>query len=145
MSPLPRIFLETSALKFASERILRGYRVPKVVRWGDTDVKIPMARWYEEYPNLRLGWRHWRQVLEISCLPSLAWMAGRGRIELLCTDEVALELRGLPKIDDPRGLFYGAPITWVNAPAYTTGSGLLERLVQPRPNAARTPASGSSS
>lgn len=129
MLPCPRIFLETSALKFASERILRRYRVPKVVRWGNTDVTIPMARWYEEYPNQRLGRRQWRQILEISCLPSLAWMARRGRVELLCTTDVTIELRGLPKTDDPRGLFYGAPITWVKAPAYTVGTGLLDRLL----------------
>jgi len=133
MSRPPRIFLETNALKFASERILRGYRIPKVVRWGSAAIMIPMVRWYEEYPNLRLDRRQWRLILEISCLPSIAWMARKGRVELLCTDEVVTELRGLPKTDDPRGLFYGAPITWVKAPAYTTGSGLLERLLQPRP------------
>jgi hypothetical protein len=132
MSRPPRIFLETNALKFASERILRAYRVPKVVRWGTAAVTIPMVRWYEEYPNHRLGRRQWRLILEISCLPSIAWMARRGRVELLCTDEVRTELQGLPKTDDPRGLFYGAPITWVKAPAYTTGSGLLEQLVRPR-------------
>jgi hypothetical protein len=125
MSARPRIFLDTSALQFASERILRGYRVPKIVRWGSIDVTIMMARWYEEYPNHRLARRQWRLILEISCLRSLAWMARRGRVELLCTDEVAIELQGLPKIDDPRGLFYGAPITWVKAPAYTVGSGLF--------------------
>lgn len=132
MSPPPRIFLETNALKLASERILRAYRVPKVVQWGSAAVTIPMVRWYEEYPNHRLGRRQWRLILEISCLPSIAWMARQGRVELLCTEEVVTELRGLPKTDDPRGLFYGAPITRVKAPAYATGSGLLERLVYPR-------------
>jgi hypothetical protein len=132
MSRPPRIFLETNALKFASERILRAYRIRKVVRWGSAAVTIPMVRWYEEYPNHRLDRRQWRLILEISCLPSIAWMARQGRVELLCTEEVVIELRGLPKTDDPRGLFYGAPITWVKAPAYTTGNGLLERLVQPR-------------
>jgi hypothetical protein len=129
MSSHPRIFLETSALKFASERILCGYRVSKVIRWGNADVTIPMARWYEDYPNHRLGWRQWRQILEISCLPSLAWMARQGRVELLSTNEVVLELRGLPKTGDPRGLFYGAPITWVKSPAYTVGTGLFDPRV----------------
>jgi len=132
MSRPPRIFLETNALKFASERILRAYRVPKVVRWGSAAVTIPMVRWYEEYPRPRLSRSQWPLIREISCLPSIAWMARQGHVELLCTEEVKIELRGLPKTHDPRGLFYGAPITWVKAPAYTTGSGLLERLVWPR-------------
>jgi hypothetical protein len=132
MSRPPRIFLETSALKFASERILRAYRIPKVVRWGSAAVTIPMVRWYEDYPNHRLDRRQWRLIVEIGCLPSLAWMARQGRVELLCTEEVVTELRGLPKTDDPRGLFYGAPITRVKPPAYTTGSGQLGQLFQPR-------------
>src|SRR6476469_8574122 len=132
MSRPPRVFLETNALKFASERILRAYRVPKVVWWGSAAVTIPMVRWYEEYPRPRLSRSQWPLIREISCLPSIAWMARQGHVELLCTEEVKIELRGLPKTHDPRGLFYGAPITWVKAPAYTTGSGLLERLVWPR-------------
>jgi hypothetical protein len=132
MSRPPRIFLETNALKFASERVLRAYRVPKVVRWGSATVTIPMVRWYEKYRRPRLERSQWRLIREISCLPSIAWMAGQGRVELLCTEEVRTELRGLPDTDDPRGLFYGAPITSVKVPAYTSGSGLLERLVLPR-------------
>jgi hypothetical protein len=117
MSP-PKVFLETTPLKFASERVIRSYRIQRKVRWGHTELVVPLQRWYEEFPiEERLGWRrHWRQRLEIQCLPIVAWLAKEGRLTLLSTRAVELELSGLPRIDDLTGLFYGAPITWVQAP-----------------------------
>jgi len=107
------IFLDTSALKYAADRLIRGYRVPKTVAWGDAAVTIPMGRWYEVYPNDKL---HWRQRWETTLLPFVAWLAVNGRVRLLYNTEVKVEFWGLPRTDDPRGQFYGAPIERVKAP-----------------------------
>jgi hypothetical protein len=108
MSTPPRVFLETSALKYASERVLRAYRIAKLIRWGRADVAIPMLRCYAEYPNEALGWTRRHQWLQAMALPILAWLAREGRVDLLCTEAVRIELSGLPRTDNPRGLFYGA-------------------------------------
>ncbi len=113
MPAKPRIFLDTSALKFAAERLIRGYSVRRTLRWGDAEITASLVRWREVYQNEKLRWRQW---WETTCLPFVAWLASHDRIELLCHTEVRVEFWGLPKTDDPRGLFYAAPITWVEAP-----------------------------
>jgi hypothetical protein len=137
MPKTPKIFLETNALKFASERVLRWYSKPGMVRWGDSHLAVRLVRCYEEYPNEQRGLRdHWRLRLDALMLRHIAWLALEHRVELLSTREVETELHTLPKTDDPRGLFYGAPITWVRAPAWQQSA---EWLLDPTGRRRRTP------
>lgn len=109
----PKVFLDTNALKYAAARLIRASRYPKIFKWGDTEATIPVTRWYEDYPNEKLPWR---QRLETVVLPFFAWLAANDRLHLLGNTEVNIEFWRLPKTDDPRGLFYGAPIDWVETP-----------------------------
>jgi len=72
-----------------------------------------LMRWAQEYPNERLH-RSFRR--QLSLLPLIAHLARRDRIRLLSHPEVRWEFAGLPPSEDPRGIFYGAPITMVKYP-----------------------------
>lgn len=109
----PTVFLDTTALKFAAERIIRGRQRPVTTRWGDQTLTFNVTQFVEHFPNayarpeLQKEQRH---------LPLLAHLARKGRIRLVTHFEVYEEFWGLPKTDDSRGVFYGAPIERVNGP-----------------------------
>jgi len=104
---LPIIFLDTSALKFASERLIRGRVVPATAKWGGHEVRINVTQFVERYPNSKVDVK---LAAEIRKLPFIAHLARVGRIRLTTHFETLWEFFGLPKTDDPRGRFYGAPI-----------------------------------
>lgn len=102
-----RAFLDTNILKYATdERLVYVPRVRKVI-WGDQQHEVTAHTPTVIHPNKKLdaGLR-----AEVAELPFIAFLAHRKRIELLCHGEVVIELMGLPRTTDRRGLFYGAPI-----------------------------------
>jgi hypothetical protein len=104
---LPLIFLDTSVLKHASDRLIRG-RIHKVTRsWGDKVVTMDVTQFVDVYPNASV-----RRPLadELRYLPFVAHLAKTDRLRLITHQEVEFEFWGLPKTDNPRGRFYGAPI-----------------------------------
>ena len=104
---LPLIFLDTSVLKHSADRLIRG-RNHKVTRmWGDKPVTLNVTQFVEVYPNARV---HRTLADELRYLPFVADLAMTGRVRLTTHQEVMFEFWGLPKTDDPRGRFYGAPI-----------------------------------
>lgn len=103
----PRVFLDTSALKHAAERLIRARKRPVTTQWGNTRVTVDVAQFVEWYPAANVN-----ETLraEISRLPLIAYLAKRGRIRLCTSHDVLQEFWELPKTDDPRGRFCGAPI-----------------------------------
>ena len=103
----PLIFLDTSVLKPSADRLIRG-RFRRVTRtWGDRPVTMDVTQFVEVYPNARVP----RSLAdELRYLPFIADLAKTGRLRLTTHPEVEFEFWGLPKTDDPRGRFYGAPI-----------------------------------
>lgn len=103
----PLIFLDTSVLKHSADRLIRG-RIHEVTRtWGDTPVTMDVTQFVEVFPNAKVS----RTLAdELRYLPFIADLARTGRLRLATHQEVKFEFGGLPKTDDPRGRFYGAPI-----------------------------------
>jgi hypothetical protein len=101
------IFLDTSVLKHAADRLIRG-RVHRVNRrWGTTKVTADVMQYVEIYPNAAVP-QHF--AFELRWLPFIAHLAKVGRLHLTTHHEVLQEFWSLPETDDPRGLFYGAPV-----------------------------------
>ena len=108
-----RAFLDTNILKYAvDERLVFQSRV-KRIRWGDITEDVVVHDHVVQYPNRKL---HGRTFDETLLLPFIAYLAMRQRLELLSHSELLLELLGIPRTNDPRGGFYGAPITMVKDP-----------------------------
>jgi hypothetical protein len=103
----PLVFLDTNVLKFAAERLIRGRVRPSTVKWGDQNVTMNVTQFVEVFPNARADSR---LRAELQRLPFLAHLARTGKIRLATHTEVWWEFYGLPKTDDARGVFYGAPI-----------------------------------
>lgn len=103
----PLIFLDTSVLKHSADRLIRG-RTHKVTRmWGDKPVTMDVTQFVEVYPNANVNST---LAEELQYLPYIADLAKTGRVRLTTHQEVKFEFWGLPKTDDPRGRFHGAPI-----------------------------------
>jgi hypothetical protein len=103
----PLIFLDTSVLKHAADRIIRGRRRKVTRQWGSTSVSMDVTQFVEVYPNARV---QEPLVDELRCLPLIADLAKTGQLRLVTHAEVTFEFWGLPKTDDSRGKFHGAPI-----------------------------------
>jgi hypothetical protein len=103
----PLIFLDTSVLKHSADRLIRGRKCKVTRQWGDIPVSMDVTQFVEAYPNARVKGP---LTQEFSYLPFIADLAKTGRVRLVSHAEVRMELWGLPKLDDPRGLFQGAPI-----------------------------------
>jgi hypothetical protein len=105
----PLIFLDTSVLKHSADRLIRGRKCKVTRQWGDIPVSVDVTQFVEVYPNARVKGP---LTQEFPYLPLIADLAKTGRVRLVSHAEVRMELWGLPKTDDPRGLFHGAPIEW---------------------------------
>jgi hypothetical protein len=110
---VPRIFLDTTVLKLAADRVIRGFRRQTTVRMGGQTVSLPVTQFRTVYRLPRAGSQ---QAADAALLPLLAQLAAMGRIELLLHLDTSLEFGRLPYTDTPRGRFFGAPITWVQSP-----------------------------
>lgn len=101
------VFLDTVTFKYASERLIRPRLRPVTHRWGDQEVTVNVTQYVEVFPNAGL---HGNTAKHVEILPFIAYLAKVGRVALQTHKEVEFESWGLPKMDDPRGRFYGAPI-----------------------------------
>jgi hypothetical protein len=105
----PVIFLDTSVLKHAADRLIRGRKRKVTQQWGEVAISMDVTQFVEIYPNAPV---RGPLVAEFRLLPLIADLAKVGRLRLVTHAEVRSEFWGLPKTDDPRGQFYGAPIEW---------------------------------
>ncbi len=111
--PFIRAFLDTNVLKYAVDELYRFAPRMRRIRWGAMEQDVTLHEPIILRPNERFD----RTLLrETRLLPFVAFLAIRGRLELLWNIEVMIELLGLRDVDDPRGRFYGAPLTSVSAP-----------------------------
>jgi hypothetical protein len=105
----PLIFLDTSVLKHSADRLIRGIKRNVTQQWGDISVSMDVTQFVEVYPNARVTGP---LVKEFTFLPLIADLAKTGKVRLVTHAEVRMEFWGLPKTDDTRGLFHGAPVEW---------------------------------
>lgn len=107
-----RVFLDTTVLKLAADRVIRGFTRQKTVMWGEDRATIPLVQFRTVWLPAKPG----AQAEDAALLPILAHLAIQNRIELLWHLDGALEFAGLPKTDSPQGRLFGAPITWAKDP-----------------------------
>jgi len=110
---IPRVFLDTSTLKLATDRVVRGFTRQRTIAFGDSSITVPMVQFRIVSKVPRPGTE---QAADTALLPFIAHLAFRQRIELLWHLDGAIEFGRLPNTDSPRGRFFGAPITWVAGP-----------------------------
>ena len=113
-SRIPSVYLETTALKFAVDRIGAWASTEKTVNWGGREFTVTVHEPAIALPNEELANDELKN--EARLLPRVAELSDEGRIELLVQQETLIELWGLPRSIDQRGLFYGAPIKKIAPP-----------------------------
>src|ERR1700722_19644829 len=87
----PLIFLDTSVLKHAADRLIRGRRRKVTRQWGNTSVSMDVTQFVEVYPNARV---QGPLVAELRSLPLIAGLAKTGRLRLVTHAEVQFEFWG---------------------------------------------------
>jgi len=107
------MFLDASALQCAVQRRIVGRPQRRTVDWGGTRCTVDLTQFVAIDPTAickRVQRREARR------LPVLAWLANRGRVELLTQTEVFWEFLGLRGTRNAFGHFFGAPMTHVESP-----------------------------
>ena len=97
----PLVFLDTSALKLAADRRVRGIQRRSTVRWGPHDVAMDWVQFVELNPNANV---RAAQRKQISALPLIAHMADRNRVRVATHMEVLWGSTGCPDIEASAGL-----------------------------------------
>lgn len=110
----PSAFLDTSTVKLAADHVIRGFQRHRTIQWGPRPITVPVVQ-YRSVPKVP---RHGTdQFADAAVLPLIAFLATRGRLELLWHLDGIIEFAGLPNTDRPGGRFFGAPIRSVTPPA----------------------------
>jgi len=113
MSP-PRVYLDTSVLKFSATRLPRLLPRNQRINWGGRVHEITV---YESvYINPNLSIKNPGLKAEAELLPKLAESGKLGQVSFVIQTETLVESWGLPKMDSTTGRFYGAPYQTVEAP-----------------------------
>lgn len=111
-----RVMLETNTIKFAATklRMLIPANRPTYNAKGEVTGFLLLEDGYIN-PNDKITDPELRR--EADLLPQIAELAKSGKFELLLDREATWEMWGVPKINSPDGLFFGAPISKVESPA----------------------------
>jgi len=109
-----RVFLDVNMMKYAVDEVPpRWVSGDEQLHWGDSEQVIKVHRPVVLKPRDLLDAK---LAAETALLPLIALLARLDRLELLWQVEAEIERWGLMNIQDRRGHFYGAPITWVPGP-----------------------------
>jgi len=111
---VPRVYLDTSALKHAIERRIEWVPRSQTINWGGLRQKLQVSEPIEVFPADRIHGDEMRR--EVALLRSVADLAKSGHIELIVNEETMVEFCGLPRTRGVDGLFFDAPVTRVRPP-----------------------------
>ena len=113
MSP-PRVYLDTSVLKFSATQLPRLRPRNQKINWGGRVHEIAVHDSVCINPNSSI--KNPDLKAEAELLPKVAEAGKRGRVMCVIQTETLIESWGLPKMDSTTGRFYGAPYQTVEAP-----------------------------
>jgi hypothetical protein len=111
-----RVMLETNTIKFAATKLrmlIPANRLTYNAK-GEVTGFLLLEDGYIN-PNDKITDPELRR--EADLLPEIAELAKNGKVELLLDRQTTWEMWGVPKINSPDGLFFGAPIIRVGSPA----------------------------
>lgn len=112
---LPKIYLDTTVLKFSATRLPRFFPRQQTIKWGGRTRELTVHDFGYLNPNESIR-DNPKLKAEADLLPQVAELAKERRIVCVIQMETHLESLGLPKMDSECGPFYGAPIEHVEAP-----------------------------
>lgn len=114
---------------YAADERLQLIPQTRRVRWGNIEQDVVVHESQVTRPN-----ESFDETLkaEVRQLPLIAFLAYQGALELLYHHEARMELWGARNPNDPRGPFYGAPITSIPDPL-PYGRIVLSRSLDPLP------------
>ncbi|BDQ34903.1 hypothetical protein [Pseudodesulfovibrio portus] len=111
---LIKVYIDTCILKFSATSLNRLIPRNQTINWGGINHECIVHDFREINPNDKIN--NLRQKKDADSLPEIAKMAKDGLIEIVMQDEIIFESWGLPKMDSQSGMFYGAPVSMVDAP-----------------------------
>lgn len=113
MTP-PKVYLDTTVLKFSATQLPRLRPRQQIVNWGGREYEVIVHDPIDINPND--GISNPELKAEAGLLPKLAELGKKGHIKYVMQTETQIESWGLPKMDSAAGRFYGAPCSTVEAP-----------------------------
>ena len=115
MQPSPKVYLDTTVLKFSATYLPRFFPRQKTISWGGRTQQLTVHDYGYLNPNDSIR-NNPTLKREAELLPRVAELAKGRRIVCMIQMETELESWGLPNMDSRLGSFYGAPIDHVEAP-----------------------------
>jgi len=111
---LPKIYIDTTVLKFSATRLPRLRPRKQVVNWGGKEFEMTVHDYIRVNPNDSIGNNKLR--FEVELLPTLAEAGKRGEVQYVLQMETLFESWKIPKMDSETGIFYDAPYCHIEAP-----------------------------
>lgn len=113
MSP-PKVYIDTTVLKFSATRLPRLAPRKQIINWGDRAHEVTVHNFVHVNPNDLIDNPELKAETEL--LPTLAEVGKHGQVKYVIQMETLFESWGIPKMDSETGKFYGAPYEVVEAP-----------------------------
>ncbi len=110
----PKVYIDTTVLKFSATQLLRLRPRKQTVNWGGQDFQLTVHDFVHVNPNDSVD--NPELKAEAALLPSLAEAGKTGVVNYMIQVETLFEGWGIPKMDSETGRFYDAPCEWVEAP-----------------------------
>jgi hypothetical protein len=111
---LPKIYIDTTVLKFSATRLPRLRPRQQVINWGGKEFEVTVHDFVHVNPNDSID--NPELKAEAALLPSLAEAGKTGVVNYVIQVETLFESWGIPKMDSETGKFYDAPCEYVEAP-----------------------------
>ena len=111
---IPRVFVDTTVLKFSATELLRYAARNTSVEWGGTIVEGVVHDLVEIHPNDFI--KNPALKSEAELLPRAAELGKTGAVEYVMGTETLVESWNQRNMDSESGRFYGAPIAIVDSP-----------------------------
>ncbi|MDP3013228.1 MAG: hypothetical protein Q8M92_03235 [Candidatus Subteraquimicrobiales bacterium] len=111
---LPKIYIDTTVLKFSATRLPRLRPRKQVINWGGKEFETTVHDYIRVNPNDSIGNNKLKSEVEL--LPTLAEAGKRGEVQYVLQMETLFESWGIPKMDSETGTFYDAPYEHAEAP-----------------------------
>lgn len=110
----PKVYIDTTVLKFSATRLRRFRPREQTVKWGDLTIEAIVHDIVYVNPNDAIDNPELKAEAEL--LPTLAEAGKRGVVKYVIQMETMLESWGIRDMDSETGKLYGAPIESVEAP-----------------------------
>jgi hypothetical protein len=110
----PKVYIDTTVLKFSATQLPRLLPRKQTIDWGGRVHEVTVHDFVRVNPNDSIDNPELKAETEL--LPTLAEAGKRGEVKYVIQMETLFESWGIPKMDSETGKFYGTPLEDVEAP-----------------------------